>query len=131
MEITFSMLEMLAGIAFLITDVLTLMSVLGSTIILLGTVIAAVRSRRFRAPEQVFMWSVGGLLFGTAGTLILAFSSEFPPGPSVLLGYSRATISELLLLSFILLVASRTLAAKITRSRNNIGTGKAARRNPF
>lgn len=130
MRIIAGLLEIFAGIAFLLTDVLALLSVVGSTIVLLGTVIATVRGRRFRAPEQVLMWSAGGLFFGTAGILLLTFFSEYPPGPSPWLGYSRATISWLLLLSFLLLVASKWLATKITPSRSKMSTGTAARRNP-
>ena len=123
------MVELFAGIAFLLTDVLALLSVLGSTTVLLGTVIATVRGRRFRAPEQLLMWSVGGLLFGTAGILLLTFSPGFGPKPSPWLGYSWATISWLLLLSLLLLVVSKLLATKVTPSRNERGQGKGTRRN--
>src|SRR5262245_58359438 len=100
MRMRMSIWALLGGVAFLITDVMALMSVLGSTLLLLGAVVAAMRGRRWRAPEQILMWSGGGLLFGTAGLLILTFSPEYPARPSFLLGYSRATISWLLLPSF-------------------------------
>jgi hypothetical protein len=126
-----SLLDILAAVAYLLTDVCALLSVLGSAVVLLGTTIAAALGRRFRAPEQILLWSGGGLLFGTAGFLLLSFSPDYPPEPSVWLGYSRATIGWFLFLSFLLLAVSKLVAAKVTPASNNLGSGKAARRNPF
>jgi hypothetical protein len=124
-----TLLDLLAGVAFLLTDVLALLSVLGSALVFLGTAVAAAFGRRFRAPEQILTWSIGGLLFGTVGLLLLTLSLEYSPKPSPWLGYSRATIGWLLLLSFLLVVASKLLATTITPARNERDKGSMAKRN--
>ena len=127
-RIMVSLLEMLAGVAFLLTDVLAGLSVLGSALILLCTAGAAVLGRRWRAPEQILMWSVGGLLFGAAGLVLLTVSGGYPPAPSPWLGYSRSTLGSLLCFSFLLLTASKRLAARVARRPTPSGAGKVVSR---
>jgi hypothetical protein len=93
--------ELMATIALMVGDVCAVLSVAGSGILLLLAIVAGQRSR---ASEQVWWWSLGGLILGTAGLVSLVVTGNKAKQIGVFFGFSKSTIGLLLLLSLGLLV---------------------------
>lgn len=95
-------IEMLAGVGYLIVDICAFCSVLGSAVILIATL--AGRTKK-QIPEQVWMWSGGGLTLGVLFFGSLLWTSAYP-AKTFLFGLPYPLVGLLLLLSFGLLLTS-------------------------
>ncbi|MCX6029107.1 MAG: hypothetical protein NT169_07365 [Chloroflexi bacterium] len=96
--------ELLGGVGMLGGDLFAILSLTGSILLLLITLLSRRTGRRsMRAPEQIAMWSFGGLLFGIVcvGSIIVAGMPVTRIG--FLFGLSLPITITLLLLSAALL----------------------------
>ncbi len=109
-----NMLLFAANVAYLCVDIIAICSVAGSAMYLIEAVMARMRRRRFRSSDQVFTWSVGGLLLGTTGLLSLVLT-DYPNKQTAFFQYSWSTIGIMLGGSLLLLVLSWTLPSRIIR----------------
>lgn len=105
-----TLIDMFAAVGYLILDVCVLCSVLGSAIILIATL--AGRTRK-QIPEQVWVWSGGGLTLGVIFFASLLSTNEYP-AKTFIFGLTYPLVGLLLLLSFGLLLAS----IQVRRKRN-------------
>jgi hypothetical protein len=112
-----SLLELLGGIGLVIGDVLAVGSVVGSALLLMGTLInLRVHRRVIRLPDQIFMWSFGGLGLGVivVGPWLLTGTKVTQVG--LILGLSQSATVMLLLLSGLLLAARSYLRRRTWRA---------------
>lgn len=105
-----NMIEIFAGIAVAIGDLLALMSFVGSAITLLLALVGAPSSSRFST------WSIGGLVFGTVCLISLALTNSTIERIGIF-QMSPATMGITLFGSFLLLVARMILPSLISRAR--------------
>jgi hypothetical protein len=99
-----SVLEMTAGIALLVGDLLVIISVFGSAMVLLTKIVSVALGRRSKMPGRFLMMSLTGLIFGTIGLVSLMITGgEGPVGISRL---SMTNLGFLLLASLLLLALS-------------------------
>lgn len=97
-----TLIEMLAGVGYLILDICAFCSVLGSALILIATLTGRTKKQ---IPEQVWMWSGGGLTLGAIFFSSLLWTNDYPT-KTFIFGLSYPLVGILLLLSFGLLLAS-------------------------
>lgn len=108
-----SLLQIFAGIAYLIDDLLEVLSIVGSSLILVIALIGRLRQRRIYIPEQIFMWSVGGFTFGVGGLVALNMTHEYHTDRiGMLFGMSQSAIGELLLLSLLVFAVSKLIEVR-------------------
>jgi uncharacterized membrane protein YjfL (UPF0719 family) len=105
-----------AAVTYFILDIAALFSVIGSAIIAIGGIISTRSGRRFRAPNQIYTWSVGGLILGIVGLISSAISDQITMEKTPLFGYSMTTIGLLLFFSVLLLMVGKVLQGKVRQT---------------
>jgi hypothetical protein len=109
-----SVFDIYAGIAYLLLDVMAFLSVVGSAILAIVSIISASSGRQFRAPEKIYMWSIGGLFVGIFGLVSFTLSGEYSKVETTpFFDLSMTTVWLLYALSASLLVVSQ-----VVRRRN-------------
>ena len=119
------LLEMFSSMGLLIGDVLAVVSIIGSTLLLVGSLVNLRAGRRvIRLPDQIIMWSFGDLGFGIlfVGPWLLTGTKVAKVG--VIFGLSQPATGMLLLLSGLLLVVRSYLRRRMCVP----GQGKERRR---
>jgi hypothetical protein len=101
------LIELLSGIGLIVGDIFIVLSVFGSALLL---IIALIRGRAegpTRATEQLWQWSLGGLIFGALVTLPLLLSASPVTCVGLAFGLSLPAALSLLALSAALLFLRR------------------------
>lgn len=104
-SLNMTVIDLFAGIGYLIVDICALLSALGSAIMFIS--IWAGRTNK-QIPEQIWTWSGGGLILGTLFLGSLLWTDEYPP-QTFIFNLSFVTVGLLLALSFGLLFAGIVL----------------------
>ncbi|HRW10409.1 MAG TPA: hypothetical protein P5121_35135 [Caldilineaceae bacterium] len=104
-----TLIDLFAGVGYLIVDICALCSVLGSAIMFIF--ILAGRTNK-QIPEQIWTWSGSGLILGILFLASLLWTNEYPP-QTPLFNLSLPLVGLLLTLSLALLLAG----ASIRRTR--------------
>ena len=108
-----SLLQIFAGVAYLSNDVMAVFSIVGSSLILFMALVGRLRQRRIDIPEQVFMWSVGGFIFGVVGLVALNMTHEYNTDRiGMVFGLSQSAIGGLLLLSLLVFAVSKLIEVR-------------------
>lgn len=102
----------------LIGDLLAAASVLGSALMLLTSFVNLIAGRRvLTETEQILRWSIVGLIFGTAGLVLLTVTGTRTEQIGVILRLSPAMVGVLLIVSCVLLVIRVMLSSWAARLR--------------
>lgn len=106
-------IDFFASIAFIITDVLAVLSLIGSGIIALTAVIEVFVKKRIQLPNQILTWGFGGVIFGFVGFFLILMSDYAGKPIGVVFKLSTGTIGLLLTISLILLIIRLAIRSQV------------------
>jgi uncharacterized membrane protein YdcZ (DUF606 family) len=111
------LIELLSGIGLIAGDIFIVLSVFGSALLLIIALIRGRAEHPTRATEQLWLWSLGGLIFGALVTLPLLSSAS--PITRVGLAFSLSLPAALSLLALsAALLFLRRFARRSQREKN-------------
>ncbi len=117
-------IEFFASIAYIITDVLAVFSVIGSGIIALTAVVEFFTKKRVQLPGQILIWGFGGVILGFVGFFLLLMSDYVGKPVGVVFRLSFGTIGVLLTISLILLFVRMAIRTQVPETKTQKVTGK-------
>ncbi len=94
-----SLIDIFAAVFYFIGDLLAIFSLIGSTLMFLFALVSRFMGRPYYTPDQVKMWSIGGLFLGAVGLTAIILSGDYPDTLGFFFGYSRSAIAGMFALS--------------------------------
>src|SRR5258708_37769337 len=109
-------IDIFAGVALLIGDILALLSLFGSIMVLLIAIISFLRRKYIRSDDRFLMASITGLFFGAVLQICVFLSKQKTPFEGIFIRMVPQTVNLILALSFCLLFLS-FLVLRATKMR--------------
>ncbi len=116
--------EFFASIAFIITDVLAVFSVIGSGIVALTAVIEFFTQKQIQLPQQILIWGFGGVIFGFVGFFLLLMSDYIGKPVGVVFRLPFGTIGILLTISLVLLLVRVAIRTQVSETQARTASRK-------
>ena len=108
-----SLLDVAASVGLVINDFFAIITVIGSFVLLIEGF--ARRGRRRKGSDQMALWSIMGLLFGSVCQFALYSTGNVPAEIGFIFRLSPSTINGLLFFSLLLIMARMFIAPRRQR----------------
>lgn len=111
------LVEILTQFAYMLCDVFAVLSLFGSTLLLIGTAIAALFGRKFRVPDQLLYWAALGPGLGLPGIILIYLSPSPVDTVGLFFRMSRVQVAWMLAASVGLLILRGLIRPRRIRVR--------------
>jgi hypothetical protein len=98
------LIKIFGSIPLVVGDILSLMSLLGSSLIFVTALISLAQKKRLRFAEQALQWSFMGLVFGIGTQVCMYASGQIPEQLGFFVRLSPEIVNLILLLASCLLI---------------------------